>query len=52
MGETWEHLAVGAMILGAVIYLLRHLRKSGCEKGGCGCDAKKLAASLSERKDG
>ena len=40
MDELWQQIVVGGVVLGAIIYLVRLGRKSGCEKGGCGCDAK------------
>jgi hypothetical protein len=43
MDEWWQTIAVGVVILLAVAYLVRYARKGSCEKGSCGCDAKKLA---------
>lgn len=49
MGEIWQQIVVGVIVLGAVTCLWRQATKSRCEKGGCGCDVKRPAAAAREK---
>ena len=46
MSELWQQIIVGVVVLAALIYLISRSRKSACEKGGCGCDAKKASEAM------
>jgi len=54
MSELWQEIVVGIVVLCAILYLMTQARKSKCEKGGCGCDAKtsqqRLASGPPEQK--
>lgn len=51
MSDFWQQVIVGAVVGGALFYLYRLSRKTGCQKGGgCGCSIKKPIVDLPETK--
>ena len=46
MDPFWQQTVVGVIVGGALFYLVRRSKKSGCEKGDCGCSAKKAAQNI------
>ena len=50
MAEIWQQAVVVLVVLAAVFYLVSRSRKSGCEKGDCGCEGKKIADKLGAQR--